>query len=108
MLKADVSAQEAAMVYSLPQLIVWIIVGLAGGTLAGAIVKREAKGFGFLANLGLGLAGAVIGGVLFHLLGLLPDLDKVSVSMRDVVAALAGSLLVLFMLWLWQRNQLGQ
>jgi uncharacterized membrane protein YeaQ/YmgE (transglycosylase-associated protein family) len=96
------------MVYSLPQLIVWIIVGLAGGTLAGAIVKREAKGFGFFANLGLGLAGAVIGGVLFHLLGLLPNLDKVSVSMRDVVAALVGSLLVLFLLWLWQRNRLGQ
>ncbi len=71
------------MVYSLPQLIVWIIVGLTGGTLAGVIVKRESKGFGFLANLGLGLAGAVIGGVLFHFLGILPDLDKVSVSMRE-------------------------
>ncbi|MGA7326792.1 MAG: GlsB/YeaQ/YmgE family stress response membrane protein [Rhodomicrobium sp.] len=93
------------MVYSLPQLIVWIIVGLTGGTPAGVIVKREAKGFGFFTNLGLGLAGAVIGGVLFHLLGLLPNLDKVSVSMRDVVAALVGSLLVLLLLWLWQRNK---
>jgi uncharacterized membrane protein YeaQ/YmgE (transglycosylase-associated protein family) len=91
------------MVYSLPQLVVWVIVGLAGGTLAGVIVKRQAKGFGFFANLALGLAGAVIGGVLFHLLGLFPNLDKVSVSMRDVVAALVGSLLVLLMLWLWQR-----
>jgi uncharacterized membrane protein YeaQ/YmgE (transglycosylase-associated protein family) len=91
------------MVYSLPQLIVWVIVGLAGGTLAGVIVKRQAKGFGFFTNLALGLAGAVIGGVLFHLLGLFPNLDKVSVSMRDVVAALVGSLLVLLMLWLWQR-----
>ena len=58
-----------------------------------------------LANLGLGLAGAVIGGVLFHVLGILPGLDKVSVSMRDVVAALIGSLLLLFVLWLWQRNR---
>jgi uncharacterized membrane protein YeaQ/YmgE (transglycosylase-associated protein family) len=90
------------MVYSLPQLIVWVIVGLAGGTLAGVIVKRQSRGFGFLANLALGLAGAVIGGVLFHLLSLFPNLDKVSVSMRDV-AALVGSLLVLLMLWLWQR-----
>ncbi len=96
------------MVYSLPQLIVWIIVGLTGGTLAGMIVKRESKGFGFFANLGLGLAGAVIGGLLFHLLGLFPSLDKVSVSMRDVAAALVGSLLVLLMFWLWQRNRLAR
>jgi uncharacterized membrane protein YeaQ/YmgE (transglycosylase-associated protein family) len=94
------------MVYSLPQLIVWIIVGLAGGARAGVIVKREARGFGFLMNLALGLAGAVIGGVLFHLLDLLPNL--VPVSMRDVVTALVGSLLVLFLLWLWRRNQFGQ
>jgi uncharacterized membrane protein YeaQ/YmgE (transglycosylase-associated protein family) len=76
------------MVYSLPQLIVWVIVGLAGGTLAGVIVKRQPRGFGFFTNLALGLAGAVIGGVLFQLLGLFPNLDKISVSMRDVVAAL--------------------
>ena len=95
------------MVYSLPQLIVWVIVGLAGGTLAGVIVKRRSRGFGFFVNLALGLAGAVIGGVLFHLLGLFPNLDKLSVSMRDVVAALVGSLLVLLILWLWQRYKVA-
>ncbi len=96
------------MIYSLPQLIVWIIVGLAGGTLAGVIVKRESKGFGIFTNLALGLAGAVIGGVLFHLLDLFPNLDKVSVSMRDVVAALVGSLLVLLLLSLWQRYKVAR
>jgi uncharacterized membrane protein YeaQ/YmgE (transglycosylase-associated protein family) len=95
------------MVYSLPQLIVWVIVGLVGGTLAGVIVKRQSRGFGFFVNLALGLAGAVIGGVLFHLLGLFPNLDKVSVSMRDVAAALVGSLLVLLMLCLWQRYKVA-
>jgi uncharacterized membrane protein YeaQ/YmgE (transglycosylase-associated protein family) len=96
------------MEFSLTQIVVWLIVGLFGGTLAGIVVTRERRGFGFLANLGLGLAGALIGGALFRLFGLLPNLETVSVSMRDVVSALAGSLLVLLLLWLWQRNRVIQ
>jgi uncharacterized membrane protein YeaQ/YmgE (transglycosylase-associated protein family) len=94
--------REAAMV-SLDQFIVWIIIGLLGGSLAGLIIKRERKGFGVLRNLGLGLVGALVGGLLFRLLGLFPELDKVTVSLRDVVAAVVGSLLILAALWLVQR-----
>ena len=88
---------------SLGQFIVWIIVGLLGGSLAGLIIKRERKGFGVVYNLGLGLVGALVGGLLFRALGLFPNLDKVNVSLRDVVAAVVGSLLVLAALWLWHR-----
>ena len=88
---------------SLDQFIVWIIIGLLGGSLAGLIIKRERKGFGVLRNLGLGLVGALVGGLLFRLLGLFPELDKVTVSLRDVVAAVVGSLLILAALWLLQR-----
>ena len=88
---------------SLDQFIVWIIIGLLGGSLAGLIIKRERKGFGVLRNLGLGLIGALVGGLLFRLLGIFPDLDKVTVSLRDVVAAVVGSLLILAALWLVQR-----
>jgi uncharacterized membrane protein YeaQ/YmgE (transglycosylase-associated protein family) len=94
--------REAAMV-SLDELIVWIIIGLLGGSLAGLIIKRERKGFGALRNLGLGLAGALVGGLLFRLLGLFQELDKVTISLRDVAAAVVGSLLVLAALWLVQR-----
>jgi uncharacterized membrane protein YeaQ/YmgE (transglycosylase-associated protein family) len=85
-------------------VIVWLIIGLVGGTLAGLIVKGGKRGFGFFTNLGLGLAGALIGGFLFRLLGILPSLDKISISARDVVASLAGSILVLGLLWLWRRR----
>ena len=88
---------------SIDQLIVWIIVGLLGGSIAGLLVKRDRKGFGAARNLGIGLIGAVIGGFLFRLFGLFPGLDKVAISLRDVVAAVVGSLLVLAALWLWQR-----
>ena len=43
--------------FSLGQFVVWLIIGLLGGSLAGLIIKRERKGFGILRNLGLGLAG---------------------------------------------------
>jgi uncharacterized membrane protein YeaQ/YmgE (transglycosylase-associated protein family) len=67
------------------------------------MIKRERRGFGALRNLGLGLVGALVGGLLFRVLGLFPELDKVTVSLRDVVAAVVGSLLVLAALWLVQR-----
>ena len=88
---------------SIVQLIVWIIIGLLGGSLTGLLVKRERRGFGIARNLGIGLIGAIIGGFLFRLLGPLPSLDKIAISLRDVIAAVVGSLLVLAALWLWQR-----
>ena len=48
-------------------------------------MKRERKGFGVITNLGLGLAGAVVGGLVFHLFGLFPQFDNISISLRDVV-----------------------
>lgn len=90
---------------SIDQLIVWIIVGLAGGSLAGLIIKRERKGFGIFRNLGVGLVGALVGGLLFRAFGLFPTLAKVVISLRDIVAALVGSLLVLAVLWFSQLRK---
>ncbi len=90
------------MQISVYQVIVWLITGLAGGMLAGMIVRGSKWGFGFLSNLGLGLAGAIVGGFLFRLLGLFPNLDKISISARDIVSALAGSILLLAVFWLWR------
>jgi uncharacterized membrane protein YeaQ/YmgE (transglycosylase-associated protein family) len=91
------------MPVSLDQIIVWIIIGVLGGSLAGLVITREKQGFGMMTNLGLGLAGAFVGGLLFRLLGLFPELDRIAISLRDVVAAFVGSLLVLAGLWLWRK-----
>jgi len=88
---------------SVDQVIVWLMVGLLGGSLAGLIITWERVGFGYLRNLGLGLSGAVIGGFLFRLFGLFPRLDRIAISLRDIVAAFLGSLILLAALWLWQR-----
>jgi uncharacterized membrane protein YeaQ/YmgE (transglycosylase-associated protein family) len=93
---------------SFAQVVVWVIIGLLGGSLAGLMIKWDRKGFGLLQNLGLGLAGALVGGFLFRMLGLFPELDKVAISLRDVVAAVVGSLILLAALWLWQRSTSAQ
>jgi uncharacterized membrane protein YeaQ/YmgE (transglycosylase-associated protein family) len=93
---------------SVDQLIVWIVVGLLGGSLAGLLITWERGGFGLLRNLGVGLVGALVGGLLFRAFGILPGLDKIAISLRDVVAALIGSLLVLAALWLWRKSRTSQ
>lgn len=48
-------------------LLGWIVFGLICGFIASRIVNKE--GEGCMLNIALGLVGAVVGGVLFELLG---------------------------------------
>lgn len=80
---------------TLDELVVWLIVGLLAGSFAGLVVMRRKEGFGRYANLGIGLAGALIGGSLFDLLRIDLGLANISVSVQDIVAAFVGSLLFL-------------
>lgn len=93
---------------SVDQIIVWMVVGLIGGALVGALMTWERAGFGLWRNLGLGLVGALIGGLLFRVFGIWPGLDRIAISLRDVVAAVLGSLLVLAALWLWRKFKVSQ
>ena len=90
---------------SIDQFIVWLLVGLLGGSLAGFMIKWDRDGFGRMRNFGLGLAGALIGGLLFRLFGLFPQLDRIAVSLRDIVSAFIGSLIVLAAIWFMQRSK---
>jgi uncharacterized membrane protein YeaQ/YmgE (transglycosylase-associated protein family) len=92
------------MVITFSQIIVWLIVGLIGGTLAGALVRRDREGFGWWTNLGIGLVGALVGGVLFRLFGIWPGLGSIAISLRDVISAITGSMLFLAGLWLWHKR----
>lgn len=90
---------------SIDQIVVWIVIGLLAGTLVGRLITWKKEGLGLWRNLGLGLAGALIGGLLFRWVGLFPDLDRFSVSLRDIVAAVIGSILVLGAYWYANREQ---
>jgi len=90
--------------FTIAHIATWLVVGLIGGSLAGMLVKGRKAGFGLLANIGLGCVGAVIGGALFALFGLFPSLESVVISLRDVMAAFAGSLFVLAAIWAWNAR----
>lgn len=92
------------MVVTWSQIIVWLIIGLIGGTLVGAVVRWQREGFGWWTNLGIGLVGALVGGLLFRLFGIWPGLDNIYVSLRDVVSAVIGSVIFLGALWAWHRS----
>jgi len=90
---------------TLAQVIVWIAVGLIGGSLVGFMMTWERRGFGLPRNMAIGLAGAFIGGLLFRMFGLFPALDRISIPLRDVVAAVVGSPIILAVYWIWQRSR---
>ena len=69
----------------------FILIGLAAGFLAGAVVKGH--GFGLVGNLVVGVVGALLGGFLFGLLGL----SAVSVAGR-LVCAFVGAVVLLWLL----------
>jgi uncharacterized membrane protein YeaQ/YmgE (transglycosylase-associated protein family) len=53
----------------IPQsVIAWVVVGLLAGWMAGKVSRG--RGFGCLANIVLGLVGAVLGGWIFTKLGI--------------------------------------
>src|SRR5882762_8624050 len=51
----------------LANMFAWILIGLISGWLAGKILNGN--GYGMMADIGLGLLGGVIGGMIFEVLG---------------------------------------
>ena len=95
------------MSLTLADLIVWIIVGLIAGSLAGMVVTASWEGMSRWTSLGVGMVGALIGGLLFRLFGIWPGLDSVAISLRDIVAAFFGSLIFLLILWIVRTMRSG-
>ncbi len=52
---------------TLEGLIVWLVVGLSAGWLAGMVMRG--RGFGVGGNILIGIAGSFLGGLLFSLSG---------------------------------------
>jgi uncharacterized membrane protein YeaQ/YmgE (transglycosylase-associated protein family) len=53
---------------ALVSLVCFILIGIVAGWLAGVLMKG--RGFGALVDFALGVVGAIVGGVLFRLVGL--------------------------------------
>lgn len=68
-------------------LIMWLIIGGIAGFLAGKLTRGS--GYGVLADIALGLAGAFVGGWLFGLVGIGPGHGLVGSTVTATVGAVA-------------------
>jgi len=93
------------MEFTIGDLFVWIIIGGFAGSVAGAIVKRKKEGYGRWKNFGIGMVGAMIGGIIYKVIGVDFGLGDVSVSAADLVWALLGSFLLVLVLWFIQKKR---
>ncbi|MFW5825717.1 MAG: GlsB/YeaQ/YmgE family stress response membrane protein [Marinobacter sp.] len=69
-------------------LILFLIIGGIAGWLAGLIMKG--RGFGVPANIGIGIVGSFVGGLLFRILQLAPQ-----GRIGELVTATVGAVLLL-------------
>ena len=96
------------MAITIGQIIVWLIVGALAGSLTGMILTRSRRGYGRWTNLGIGLVGALIGGLMFNLLNINLGLGELAITFEDLLSALIGSLILLGIIALWQRSRNGK
>ena len=69
----------------------WIVLGLLAGFIASRIVNK--RGSGVLLDIVLGIAGAVVGGWIFVLLG---ASGVTGINLYSLLVAVLGALIVLF------------
>lgn len=80
------------------QFIVWLVVGGLAGTLAGMLVTFKKEGLGRWTNLGVGMVGALIGGLVLRIFRI--NLGLGEITIEDLIAAFFGSLLFVAIWWL--------
>lgn len=73
--------------------IIWILIGLIAGWAAGKIMKGS--GYGILADIGLGIVGSIVGGLLLGFLGI-----HAEGMIGSIVVAIFGAV---FLIWLSRR-----
>ena len=77
-------------------IILFLVVGLIAGWLAGVIMKG--KGFGMLGYMIIGIIGAFIGGYLFRIIGL------VVYGLISIIMAFVGAVILLFIIGLINKS----
>jgi uncharacterized membrane protein YeaQ/YmgE (transglycosylase-associated protein family) len=80
-------------------ILAWIVLGLLAGFIASKIVNK--RGEGFLLDIVLGIVGAVVGGLLFRLVGM----GGVSgLNLHSLLVAVGGAIVVLLVYHAFRRT----
>lgn len=75
-------------------VIAWIVIGLIAGWLAGKVSRG--RGFGCIANILLGLVGAILGGWIFMKIGILGNGLIYSIAAATLGAVIVVAIARLF------------
>ncbi|HOC38609.1 MAG TPA: GlsB/YeaQ/YmgE family stress response membrane protein [Thermodesulfobacteriota bacterium] len=81
-------------------IIVWIIFGALAGWIASIIMGRNAE-MGAIANIIVGIVGALIGGFIMNALGA-PEVG--GFNFYSLLVAIGGAVLLLFIVGLFRRS----
>jgi len=79
-------------------IILFLIIGIIAGWLAGKIIKGG--GFGLVGNLAVGVVGAFMGGYLFEFLGI-----AAGGLIGSLITAVVGALILLFLVGLIKKSK---
>ena len=70
------------------------------GNLVGRLVTFKKEGLGRWTNIGVGMVGALIGGLIFKVFHINLGLGELKITFEDLIAAFLGSLLFVIIWWL--------
>jgi uncharacterized membrane protein YeaQ/YmgE (transglycosylase-associated protein family) len=76
------------MTITLASIVIWLLVGLIAGWLAGEVTRGA--GFGLWGNIVIGIVGAILGGIILGALGVDPG-----GFVGEVIQAFIGALVLL-------------
>ena len=65
------------------------------------------RGFGLWVNMGVGILGALVGGLIFRLLHIDLGLGEIKITFEDLISAFVGSVLCIIA-WRLIRKDAGQ
>src|SRR5215472_4445820 len=86
------------------KIVVWLIVGVLAGTLAGRLMTFSKRGFGLWTNMGVGMLGALVGGFLFSLFHINLGLAEIKITFEDLISAFVGSVVCIIVWRLIRRG----
>lgn len=98
--------QPVTITFVPEQIVTWLIIGLIAGLLASVLVRG--RRFGLWGSIVVGLLGALIGGLIFTILGIQvsPELASgITIRYIDILVAFIGAIIVLILvgaIW-WRR-----
>lgn len=82
-------------------ILIWIILGLISGWLAGQIMRGY--GFGLVGNIIVGILGAMLGGWLGDQLGI-DGAQTSGINIPSIITAVLGAVVLLFIAGMIKRN----